>query len=355
MSHIDPRTKIFYHLDRLTEIQQGRVPPPVNVEIDLTNRCNLGCGFCHFGYTHTRGPLAGRRSKPKNAISGGDVMDYRLAIEIMLDLMQNGVRSITWTGGGEPTLHPYFDSIIATTDGNLDQGIYTNGTLIDKERAALLKLHMTWVYVSLDAWDEASYKAIKSTPVFKKACQGVKNLAAASGKATIGVGFLITKDNYKWVAQMYDLAMGLGADYVQFRPTVLFDQAAPGKLVEDTQWLSTAWAWLDMFSRRPNMELDLDRFEMYRNWRGHGYPICWWSAVQTVITPNGKVWTCVNKREHPNDCLGDLTKQSFADIWAARNLAMVNKDCRVLCRGHLANTALNAFMYTPSESHSNFI
>src|SRR5512139_1310988 len=114
-NYIDPRAKLLHHLDRLYAIQRGAIAPPVNIEIDLSNRCSLGCEWCHFAYTHTRGPLAGKRDKPDASIPGGDLMDTYLARRIIDQLAENGVRSVTWTGGGEPTLHPHFNEIIEYT------------------------------------------------------------------------------------------------------------------------------------------------------------------------------------------------------------------------------------------------
>lgn len=36
--------------------ETGKTKAPVNVEIDLSNRCSHGCAWCHFAYTHTKGP-----------------------------------------------------------------------------------------------------------------------------------------------------------------------------------------------------------------------------------------------------------------------------------------------------------
>src|SRR5512139_761362 len=113
--YIDPRSKLLQHVDRLAALKRGEIPAPVNVEIDLSNRCSLGCEWCHFGYTHTRGPLAGKRDKPNDALPGGDLMDDGLAFALIDQLKAAGVRSITWTGGGEPSLHPHFDAIVKYT------------------------------------------------------------------------------------------------------------------------------------------------------------------------------------------------------------------------------------------------
>ena len=134
-TYIDPARKLYAHMDRLVALKAGANPSPVNVEIDLTNRCSLGCAWCHFGYTHTRGPLAGKREKPDGAIAGGDVMDRKLALAIVKQLAAGGVRSVTWTGGGEPTLHPEFDEVVVVAHAHgLDQGVYTHGGHIDADR-----------------------------------------------------------------------------------------------------------------------------------------------------------------------------------------------------------------------------
>jgi len=113
LTYIAPREKLFGHMDRLHELaSEGRTTAPVNVEIDLSNRCSLGCKWCHFAYVHTRGPLAGKLARPDDWTSGGDMMDSRFALQLVDQLEAAGVRSITWTGGGEPTLHPDFDDIV---------------------------------------------------------------------------------------------------------------------------------------------------------------------------------------------------------------------------------------------------
>jgi len=355
MSYINPSAKLFQHLDRLAAIRAGERPAPVNVEIDLSNRCSHGCSFCHFAYTHTRGPLAGKVDKPHDSIDGGDLMDERLARSILWQLRKAGVRSVVWTGGGESTLHPNFDAIISYAAAlNIEQGIYTHGGHINAERAALLKDKMTWVYVSLDECDRASFKATKGVDRFPAVIQGVRDLVNADGDATIGLGFLLHEGNYSRVPDMVTLGHALGVDYVQFRPVVHFEQDKPGTLVEDTEWIGQAIRYLRTYERDPFVIADIERFRMYAGWKGHGYSTCNWSALQTVITPNGKVWRCTNKREHPDALLGDLSQEPFATVWArAGGPCEVNGTCRILCRGHLANVTLNQVMQ-PME-HGAFI
>lgn len=337
-------------MDRLSAIRMGARPAPVNVEIDLSNRCSLGCEWCHFGYAHTRGPLAGKMEKPEGAVPGGDLMETGLALRIVRELEDFGVRSVTWTGGGEPTLHPDFDRIVSTT--RIEQGLYTHGGHIDERRAEILKAWMEWVYVSLDCADPVSYRRMKAADRFEAACQGVRNLVAAEGRATIGVGFLLTRDSWREGPKMLELGRTLGADYIQFRPTILYSQASPAEAIEDRSWLSDCVDWLDTVLSEPDVDADPERFRQYRDWRGHGYDACYWTTVQTCITPNGKVWACVNRREHAEAEWGDLTRESFADVWARSGPWTDFRRCRIMCRGHLPNQTLQHVM--GAVEHANF-
>lgn len=354
MTFIAPAAKLLQHIDRITDLKNGFRPPPVNVEIDLSNRCSLGCEWCHFAWTHTRGPLAGKRLKPIGAVGGGDLMDSNLALRIVDQLAAEDVRSVTWTGGGEPTLHPHFDDIIEYTAATgLEQGLYTHGGHIGEARANTLKRHLTFVYVSLDAADAGDYQRDKGVDRFAAACTGIRLLAAAKGEATVGTGFLLTERNWQRAAEMVALSRELGADYAQFRPTILYDQDTPDTPAEDTGWLTEALTGLAWLNDEPGVEIDLDRFKGYRDWQGHSYRTCWWSGMQTVITPNGFVWTCVNKREHPAAFLGDLAVERFHDLWERHTVADVDGACRVACRGHLSNLALDELMQP--APHAAFI
>lgn len=354
--YIDPRHKVLWHMHHLAQIRAtGKTSAPVNVEIDLSNRCSLGCEWCHFAYTHTRGPLAGTVEKPRHYINGGDLMPLATAKRILWELAHEGVQSVTWTGGGEPTLHPDFDEIIGyAADQGLQQGLYTHGGHISIERAAILKELCTWVYVSLDECDAEEYRKHKGADRFKQATDGVRRLANAYGRATVGVGFLIHPGNYTRLHEMAGLARELGADYCQLRPTIQYRQGAPDEVDEDTAWMADALPRLHEFAGDSFVSVDLARFEEYMHWQGHGYERCNWSALQTVITPNGKVWRCVNKRERSDALLGDLEEESFGQIWErAGGTCAVDGECRVMCRGHVANITLDEVLTRPA--HAAFI
>jgi MoaA/NifB/PqqE/SkfB family radical SAM enzyme len=354
--YIDPASKSLWYLDHVRQLKKnGTTPAPVNVEIDLSNRCSHGCVWCHYAHTHTRGPLAQKGDKPGGRIAGGDLMSPILAAKILRQMKAAGVESVTWTGGGEPTLHPDFDDIIeVAARQNLKQGLYTHGGHITPERALLLKRNMTFVYISLDECRPETFNRSKGVNRFENVIANTKMLIASPGFATVGIGFLIHSGNWQDIPAMVDLGRELHPDYIQFRPTVLYEQHAQNRPAEETEWLNQAIPLLEEAGRESWVSADVERFKMYRDWNGHGYTRCRWSGLQTVITPNGKVWRCLNKREHEDALLGDLNEVDFADLWRLKGgVCQVNDSCRVMCRGHIANITLDAIMTRPA--HPEFI
>jgi len=355
MNYINPRSKLFQHMPTLAAVLRGERPAPINVEIFLSNRCGHGCEWCHYAYTHTRGPLAGKVAKPLGAMASGDLMDYELAKSILRQLKQAGVKSVTWSGGGEPTIHRQFDEVIEYAHSvGLDQGLYTHGGNIDEERASIIKGTLTWAFVSLDECTPETFQQSKGVNRFDAVLDGIRRLVAAEGEATIGLGFLLHKGNFNQARDMVKLGRSLGVDYVQFRPTILYQQDAPGELAEDTKWISWAVGWLNEFAGDSFVIADIERFRMYQNWTGHGYPTCFGAALQTAISPNGMMWRCTNKTEHPDALLGDLSVESFADVWKrSGGPCAVDATCRVMCRQHLANGTMTEL--AKEMPHRNFV
>lgn len=348
---IDPRGKFFSHLDRLAQLQAGMRPPPVNVEVDLSNRCNIGCDGCHFSHLHTRGYYVG------DSIDGyeytGDLMNDSLALHLPTRLAAWGVRGITWTGGGEPAMHPRLADVLTVAGPVIDQGLYTNGTLLHGALPEIIRETCTWVYVSLDHATRDDYHAGKKVDAFEQVCDGVRRLVAASGRATVGLGFLLHEKNWGDCWKMLVLSRKLGVDYVQFRPRVVVDPQQPGKVAEDAGWASACIGLLQTLQEESDVIVDEMRFDMYAAWKEHGYSSCWWCSLQTIITPDGRMWTCVNRRGQPAALLGDLSKNEPMEVWEHAAPELVEDGCRVMCRGHLSNLVLNDVF--ADKSHVNFI
>ena len=119
-----------------------------------------------------------------------------------------------------------------------------------------------------------------------------------------------------------------------------------------TEWVLEALPDLVNLESEPDVELDAERFVAYAGWQGHGYSQCRGITLNTTITPDGRVWLCPQRRGV--SALGDLRRESFADIWARHPKSFtVDAGCRVMCRLHPVNGVLDA-LQTP-RAHEAFV
>lgn len=357
MTYINPRQKPLAHLDRLLGWQRGEQPAPVTIEWDLSNRCPYGCSGCHFAYTHTKGPFTRLgRLLPMAQDRGGDLADPGLVRRVLGEVADAGVKSIVWTGGGEPTTHPEWLGLMQHAQVlGLAQGLYTMGALITASQAIALRQIAAWVVISLDHPDAETYAREKRTTpaLFDRACAAT--LTLTGGSATIGASFLLHADNWTQAPRMLALARSLGVTYTTFRPRVDTDPTQPLVLHGDRHWVHYAIEdTLAALAQEPDVELDLSRFRAWAAWSGHGYTHCQGPTLNTTITPDGRVWICPNRREYRGSSLGDLALEPFSAVWARHpGRTPVTADCRAMCRLHPVNQTLDAL--TTPRPHEAFI
>lgn len=337
-------TKVFAHLDRLHAWRRGGTPAPVTVEWDLSNRCSLGCQSCHFAHTHTRGPWTTRDRRLPMAFDGtGDLADVSVVRRGLGEMAAAGVQGVVWSGGGEPTLHPdWLDVLQMARKAGLLQGLYTLGGHFDSGSAHAAAKLLSFVVVSLDAADAATYAAEKGVPLerFHKACHGVRWLTQAN-TCTVGVSFLLHAGNWSRAEEMLALGRELGASYVTFRPAIETSPDDPARAIGDRQWIAEGLALLSRLAAESDVECDVDRFVAYAAWTGRAYDTCHGIKLNATITPDGRVWVCPQRRGVAGSEIGDLRRESFGELWSRHPRQWTDfSACRVMCRLHLVNEQL---------------
>jgi len=111
----EPGLKLACH-SQLGKYLEGEFVAPINIEISPSGVCNANCPWCFY--------------RQKNKVLNG-MDDIFFNEERMTGLIEElsgmGVKSISWTGGGEPTLHPKFAQFAELTKwSGLKQGLFTN-------------------------------------------------------------------------------------------------------------------------------------------------------------------------------------------------------------------------------------
>jgi len=150
--------KIAHHKDKLSEILDGGLPYPTNVQWDLTNQCNVSCNFCYY-----------KIHNELDDFSPTDTFPVYRAIEVLHELKDLGVKAIEWTGGGSIECHPCYKEILReSSELGFENGMVTNGTLLDNEAIDIMK-DFAWVRFSLDANKPDTYNKIKKRDLLSTA------------------------------------------------------------------------------------------------------------------------------------------------------------------------------------------
>lgn len=121
---------------------------PIHLDIELTTRCNLKCGFC---------------PRTNNNIP---IMDMPLDMvkKIIDEFTDKGGCSIKFCYLGEPLLYPYLFEVIkyAKKKGIIETIIATNGNLLTRKMAiGLIKNGLDFIIFSIDSCHSEIYKQIR--------------------------------------------------------------------------------------------------------------------------------------------------------------------------------------------------
>ena len=107
--------KVLCYTERIEKILRGEIPLPVGVEIDPSNICNYDCPWCFYS----------KYRKNKNVMISSTNFT-----KIMDELVELDIKSVTFTGGGEPLVNPNTVRIIEEYGNKIDIGLVTNGSLL---------------------------------------------------------------------------------------------------------------------------------------------------------------------------------------------------------------------------------
>lgn len=188
--------------------------------IEVTRKCMFRCNHCFVDAGRPRAQEAGTR-------------EFR---ELLKEAALCGVNDIGWSGG-EPLLRKDLEDLTAEAASyGMRVGLATNGYLATHERLASLKrAGLRVIQVSLDGADHARAKRYRVGPkqAFARALRAVEESAALG--LTTYVCTLLSPDTAGEIAEMVELAMGLGATglrYTMYMPV----GRARGETKDDRLW-----------------------------------------------------------------------------------------------------------------------
>ena len=280
---------------------------PIGVEISPSGICDAECPKCF--YRQNSGELKGHETEflKTNRIEG-----------LINELSGLGVNSISWTGGGEPTLHPSFHKFVEWTNwAGLEQGLFTNALKPIK-------------------YDPNLFEWIRVTKTNKDL--NVKVLEELRQCKTLGICINYTDKDEKLIQDTLKIAERLDelktsdehSTYVQVRPALI----VKGKPID---------------VEIPKIEHPLLKITDYKFIGSNSdreYSLCEAYHFVPFIWQNGEVDVCAYHKGETEFNLGNLYTKGkqgrFREIMKnAPESVSVKDDCQICCKLNSMNSMIN--------------
>lgn len=332
----------MHHSLSLHALRNGVAPAPVHVQLILSDLCNQDCSFC--AYRMSSG-LSSELFKTAETHNPNRQIPVEKAREIIDDCAELGVKAIQFTGGGEPTVHKHHAELFMRARINhMQTALVTNGIKLSQES---VNGH-TWIRISVDAGDADTYAKIRrvSASHWNKVWANIENLDF--GDTVLGIGFVVTPDNYKGIYDCAARARDAGAKNIRvgavfskagtsFYPDIqpIIDEIDRAKVLETEDFQV-----VDLFGRRIS---DLEARPTQK--------FCGYQYFTTYIGGDLSVYRCCNTAYTPKGYLGSLKNQRFRDFEPAFEPFDARK-CQ-FCQFNGQNEAINAALRRPD--HVNFV
>lgn len=333
--------KVLFFPEVYSKLVSGAPTNPINIEINLTNKCNHNCLWCTYGYLH----------------HNNDELDIEVVKSLLRDSKNMGVLSVTWTGGGEPTLHPHFSQLInyAASLG-FKQGLNTNGNRLTEIDIDILAKYFSYVRFSIDAGSSITHDSChRVKKQFDTVIHNVTRLCTVrkniKSKLIVGYSFLIDGINVDDIPKATEIALRAGVDYIQFKPVVHYtksnEQFRQVELerkihenLEKARAMQTEnFQVLTLLHKFENIKLEESNY-------GRTYTQCVGCKVMASIGANGSVDICCAYKGMAKWSIGNINDIPFSLIWNSQRMQEVLnqvdvKECPPLCKSDEINRLIH--------------
>jgi MoaA/NifB/PqqE/SkfB family radical SAM enzyme len=345
-SDLYSQAKPVWWMDRLQSVRDGVLPPPVHVQLVLSDLCNQDCGFCAYrmssGLSNELFP-EGKRKNPNRMIATAK------AEEIIDDCAELGVQAIQFTGGGEPTVHPDHLALFARAQRHgMSTALVTNSINLDTTNAAVRA--MSWIRVSVDAGTPSTYAHTRRVKAahWDTAWKNIADLAAhCSG--TVSVGFVCTPENFIELGSLAAHAKAAGVANV--RVGAVFSAEGAGYYSNLLPAIRTSIA----AAKEQYGELIVDLFDRRIDDLNAGSPdepLCGYQHLTTYIGGDLGVYRCCNTAYTRAGKVADLHDVRFAHLFGRQVPEFDGRGCR-FCQFRQQNNIIAATLRKPT--HAEFV
>ncbi len=345
--------KLTYHLPRLYQWYKGVDIYPIYIEVGLYGGCNHRCIFCAFDFL---------KYKPES-------LSLETIKRFIYQTVSKGVKSILYSGEGEPLLHNDIAEIVKFTKNNgIDTALSTNGVKFNQKMSEKILPFLSWVRISLNGGAKENYASIHQTKKddFETVVNNVKKAVKIKNKnklkCTIGVQFLLIPQNYKEIFKLISVLKDSGIDYLVIKPYSEHPSTKKKSIfILENINLDKLENKINKISKK-QIKIIFRHQTMVKMKEKKPYEHCLGLPFIAHVSADGSVYPCNNFIGNKEFILGNLYSQTFEEIWQSQKRKMIMKriyekwdvtKCRKACRIDDINCYLWELKHP--DGHVNFI
>jgi len=326
--------KIAWDKEKLSDLENGRITFPRYVRIKPTNKCCHNCWFCVYDKNN---------SGMHETFNREDEMSRNQLLSILLNLHYCSVGAITFSGGGEPLLHPDIcDALYFVKKFGIKYSVLTNGQYLSGTRADILR-DASWVRISADYYSKRSYKLSGRGDMFEQTMDNIYLFSLnKSETCELSMNFIVTHQNCNKLYQAAEFWKDKGIETIRFSPVWIkrFSMYHAGVRPIAESQINIAKAMLEDDKFTIQSGYSTQSVEAVRC-----YSRCYYQEVVPAIGADCNVYRCHNTAYSEHGLIGSLKDRSFMDMWNSEETANKIKgyDASV-CAHQCANDRKNEFI-----------
>lgn len=329
--------KMFQFPEKLQSLPRNQpIMAPVHIRMKPTNACNHRCRYCAYLDANMQ---LGKDMCVKDSIPRDKML------ELCKDIVQMGVKAVTFSGGGEPFMYPHLiegASILAA--GGVSIASLTNGGRLAGEAAEFMAHNAVWIRVSMDGWDDESYVHYRGVSLgeYTRIMNNIENFMKLGGTCTLGVSYIVDANNCSHIPQVLRRYKDIGVRSVKVSACITSNDAKEVNAYHAPHFEQTEASIIEAAS-----QLQDDSFEIVNAWhkldgRFHkNYDWCPFSQVLAVIGADLGVYPCQDKAYNNDALLGSLKNTSLMQWWASNKDAFFKLRPCEHCQHHCVANAKN--------------
>jgi radical SAM protein with 4Fe4S-binding SPASM domain len=260
---------------------------PLNLDLHITNKCNLKCPFC---------------PRTWKDLSGGydtyGFMSFDLYKKIIDEALKEGVKALHFTANGEPLLHKGLEEMIRYANDNdiLEVLLHTNATALTEKRSkSLLDSGIHRLAISFDSPNKENYEKLRVGGNFERTLNNIKRFVEIRDDLgydlpTVRVQMVVQKVNKTELEEFHELFDNI-ADHVSHVYYIDYMGGANAFVDKDV---------IDGEGMAIGKQILNQNFKCSYLWQ------------RLIVEWDGEVYPCFYGYDMP---VGDFREQTMKEIW----------------------------------------